>query len=237
MTAPSPSQNALPGLHMADFLASSVHDMKNSLAVMADYLEAALAWAPDHTAPLYRQTSQALYETQRINDRLIQLLALYKIQQDFYPFEQREQNLADLACDALTRITKLAQARGITLEYECADTLLGWIDYELILGVVVQALHNALHYTRDSVHCLITESPSGGIEIRVEDNGPGFPEFLLRQGDAHVLGVSFAKGGTGLGLYFAKIVADLHRNGERRGRIQLENGGRLGGGCFRLELP
>lgn len=222
---------------MANFLVSSVHDMKNSLAVMANFLESALAQAPDHTTPLYRQTSQALYETQRINDHLIQILALYKIDQDFYPFDPREQFLADLANDALSRVANLAQSNGVTLEYECPGDLYGWIDYELIVGVLVQALHNALRYTRDSVLCLIAADPRGGITIRVEDNGTGFPDFLLQQGSSHNRGVSFGTGSTGVGLHFAAVAAGLHRSGECRGSIRLENGGRLGGGCFCLELP
>lgn len=222
---------------MGNFLVSSVHDMKNSLSVMANFLESALAQTPDQTAPLYRQTRQALYETQRINDHLIQLLALYKINQDFYPFDPQEQNLADLATDALSRVANLAQVNGINLEYDCPTDLLGWFDYELILGVLVQALHNALHYTRDNVLCLVAADPRGGITIRIEDNGPGFPDFLLKQGAAHHRGVSFGTGNTGLGLYFAAVVAAMHRSGERRGSSRLENGGRLGGGCFCLELP
>jgi len=237
MTDTPTPENTAPAMSMANFLVSSVHDMKNSLAVMADYLETALTQAADKASPLYRQTSQAFYETQRINDHLIQLLALYKIDQDFYPFDPQEQNLADLALDALGRVSYLAEARGVALEYECPPDLHGWVDYELVLGILVQALHNALHYTRDSVLCLIAADPRGGISIRVEDNGPGFPDFLLQQGNARNRGVSFESGSSGLGLYFAAVVAGLHRNGERAGSTHLENGGHLGGGCFCLELP
>ena len=237
MTDTATPEDRESDMSMAHFLVASVHDMKNSLAVMANFLESALAEAPDQSAPLYRQTSQALYETQRINDHLIQLLALYKIDQDFYPFDPQEQYLGDLANDALSRTANLAQSKGITLEYECPDDLKGWFDYELILGVLVQALHNALRYTRDRVVCLIAADPHGGITIRVEDNGQGFPDFLLQQGHSHERGVSFGTGSTGLGLHFAAVAASLHRSGERRGSTHLENGGRLGGGCFCLELP
>ncbi len=237
MTHPTPPDTVEPGMSLSDFLMSSVHDMKNSLAVMADFLETALAQAADTSTPLYRQTSQALYETQRINDHLIRVLALYKIDQDYYPFDPQEHNLADLVTDALSRVASLARLNRIGLEYECPDDLQGWVDYDLILGVLVQALHNALHYTRDTVVCLVATDPQGGIRIRVEDNGPGFPEFLLRQGVTHPSGVSFTTGSTGLGLHFAAVVAALHRSGERHGGTHLENGGQLGGGCFCLDLP
>ena len=233
----SPYTNAESGMSMASFLVSSVHDMKNSLAVMANFLESALAQSTDHSTPLHRQTSQALYETQRINDHLIQLLALYKIDQDFYPFDPQEQNLADLAGDALSRVANLAHSKGISIDCECADDLHGWVDYELILGVLVQALHNAMHYARSRVLCLIEADPGGGVGIRVEDDGPGFPDFLLTRGNACDRGIHFDTGSTGLGLYFASVVAGLHRGGERRGGTRLENGGRLGGGCFHMTLP
>lgn len=105
-----------------------------------------------------------------------------------------------------------------------------------MFGVVVQALHNALHYTRSRV-LLSAIAQENGIIIRIEDDGPGFPAFLLDQGNAAQRGISFETGSTGLGLYFAQTVASLHQAGEKRGSIELANGGQFGGGCFSLLLP
>jgi K+-sensing histidine kinase KdpD len=49
--------------------------------------------------------------------------------------------------------------------------------------------------------------------------------------------LDYAAGSAGLGLYFSQVVAELHRHHERTGRIRLENGGKLGGACFVLQLP
>lgn len=238
-------------LDLSTFLLSSLHDMKNSLCMMASYLEDALAQTPGEAeadseagqaagnsgnTPARQKTAQALYEAQRVNNHLIQLLALYKIDQAFYPFDPRELSLADLAREALARALPLAESKGIALDSDCPEDLFGWFDYELVFGVVVQAMHNALHYSRGKV--LLTAAASeGGILIQIEDDGPGFPEFLLEQGNAAQRGISFETGGTGLGLYFAQVVARLHQAGNASGGIRLENGGRLGGGCFSLYLP
>jgi signal transduction histidine kinase len=231
-------------LDLSTFLLSSIHDMKNSLGMMAAYLEDALA-APSATespvnTPARQKTAQALYEAQRVNNHLIQLLALYKIDQAFYPFDPQERPLADLAREALARAQALADSKGIVLDSECPEDLYAWIDYELVFGVVVQALHNALHYTRSRV-LLSSAAQESGVVIRIEDDGPGFPDFLLAQGNAAQRGISFETGSTGLGLYFADVVARLHKaggeSGPITGRIRLENGGWLGGGCFILELP
>jgi hypothetical protein len=40
-----------------------------------------------------------------------------------------------------------------------------------------------------------------------------------------------------LGLYFAARIAALHERNGVRGRIEIANGGTLGGGLFRLYLP
>lgn len=223
-------------LDISTFLLSSIHDMKNSLGMMASYLEDALSEPGPADAPARKKTAQALYETQRVSDHLIQLLALYKIDQTFYPFDPQDQSLADLAREALARAQPLADSKNITLDCDCPEDLYGWLDYELIFGVVVQALHNALHYSKSQV-MLSCAAHASGVVIRVEDDGPGYPDFLLEQGNGSRRGISFESGSTGLGLYFADVVARLHRAGQQTGRIQLENGGRMGGGCFIMELP
>ncbi len=226
-------------LDITTFLLSAIHDMKNSLGVMSSYLEEALA-LDGADAPARTRTARALYEAQRVNDHLIQLLALYKIDQAFYPFDPEHHCLADLTEEALARVAVLAESAGIELDGECPDTAYGWFDYELVFGVVVQALRNALHYARARVR-LEVQSVGAGVRILVDDDGPGFPDFLLEHGNAARLGIHHQSGGTGLGLYFASVVAGLHRGGgdnrAASGAIRLENGGSLGGGRFILELP
>lgn len=223
-------------LDISTFLLSSIHDMKNSLGVMVAYLEEALATG-DNAAPARARTAQALYEAQRVNDHLIQLLALHKIDQAFYPFDPRDHVLADLVVEVMARVAALADSRGVTLTCDCDAEIHGWFDHELVFGVLAQALRNALRYARGHVLLGVAARADGGVEIRVEDDGEGFPDFLLARDNTAAGGISFDTGSTGLGLYFADVVASLHQAGGRHGAIRLENGGRLGGGCFVLELP
>uniref|UniRef100_UPI0028ADB334 ATP-binding protein n=1 Tax=Massilia alkalitolerans TaxID=286638 RepID=UPI0028ADB334 len=110
----------------------------------------------------------------------------------------------------------------------------------LIVGVVSHAVNNAVHYTRDRIF-LSARERDGWLEIRVEDNGVGFPATLLAAGSAAMngmaSGVNFLTNSAGLGLHFSREVARMHRHRERSGAVRLENGGRLGGGCFILTLP
>ncbi len=240
-----------PKLDISTFLLSSIHDMKNSMGVMAAYLQDALSLHgdmaerdatgnPAETGELggtaREKTAQALYEAQRVTDHLIQLLAIYKIDQSFYPFDPQDHALTDLAHEAMARVADLAELNGIELDCDCPDELYGWFDHELVFGVVVQALHNALRYSKRRVS-LGVQAHESGVRIRVEDDGHGYPDFLLAQGNGLERGISFETGSTGLGLYFAGVVAGMHKGAGRIGRISLENGGNLGGGRFVLDLP
>ncbi|HEY1231004.1 MAG TPA: ATP-binding protein, partial [Ramlibacter sp.] len=81
----------------------------------------------------------------------------------------------------------------------------------------------------------------GWLELRVEDNGPGYPPALLKAGAIATRevagGVNFLTNSAGLGLYFSSEVAKMHRHRGRSGSLRLENGGAYGGGCFVLRLP
>jgi signal transduction histidine kinase len=225
-----------PKLDVSTFLLSSIHDMKNSMGVMAAYLSDALASPRETQGTAREKTAQALYEAQRVTDHLIQLLAIYKIDQEFYPFDPQDHALTDLAQEAMARVADLAELKGIELDCDCPDDLYGWFDYELVFGVVVQALHNALRYAKGRV-MLKLQAHESGVRIRVEDDGPGYPDFLLAHGNGQDRGINHETGSTGLGLYFAGVVAGMHKGSGRTGGIRLENGGGMGGGCFQLELP
>jgi signal transduction histidine kinase len=114
-----------PKLDISTFLLSSIHDMKNSMGVMAAYLQDALSDRAESAQETRRKTAQALYEAKRVTDHLVQLLALYKIDQAFYPFDSQDHALSDLAHEALARVADLAEMRGIELSCDCAEELYG----------------------------------------------------------------------------------------------------------------
>lgn len=224
------------GLDIATFLGASIHDMKNSINVMQALLEDALSGLHTHCqCPATKKLDQVQYETRRVSDNLVQLLALYKIEREMYPFDLQEQDVGDFVHEAIARVSALAQFRGVTLSYDYPQDLYWYFEYELVLGSVVQAMHNALRYTRDQVRLVATVT-DGRLEFRVEDNGSGYPESMLCDLPAPQR-IRFATGSTGLGLYFSSVVAQLHKNRDRQGETRLENGSSLGGGTFILALP
>ena len=221
-------------MDFSTFVGAAVHDMKNSVGVITAYLEELLSRLPagSEDGALMQQT---LHEAQRVNGNLVQLMAIYKIERGLYPFNPEETDFAEIADEALARVQPLARIRGMALQADIPADLPGWYcDRELVLSVVTQAIFNALRYTKTRV-VIGVQATEEGLQIRVDDDGAGFPAFMLRQ-DYLLQGIDTQTGSTGLGLYFAQQVAQMHRHGDRTGATRIENLAG-GGGRFLLQLP
>lgn len=235
----APQHEGSPELFM--FLASTVHDMKNSISVLSGTLENLISAHPSSSDPQYGQMSHMLYQTKRLNDNLIQLLALYKdVGKPGYPFDPAPRSVRELVEQVSGQARTLLQSRGITLDVEFPQHAIWTLDEDLVIGVLVHAINNAIRYTRDRVRLAISID-GDYLELRVEDNGSGFPAALLEAGisamDPQRARIDFLSNSSGLGLYFSSEVAKMHKHRQRQGGIVLENGGTLGGGCFVLRLP
>lgn len=222
--------------NMANFLVSSVHDMKNSVSMLICGLDKVLTSVEAVELSTHAELVQMNHEAKRINNRLIQLLTLYKLGQKIYPFDPQSVCLDDFLRTTIAQYAQLLKFRQIHLEVRVDPGLYWYFDEDLISGVIGNALNNAMRHTHD--HILISaEACEGRLMLRVEDNGNGYPPELL-EGNGNVMqSVDFHGGSTGLGLYFSAMVARMHRNQGAQGDLCLENGGSLQGACFVLHLP
>lgn len=223
------------------FLASTAHDMKNSISVLSGTLETLIVGASPETESAYPQMAHMLYQTRRLNDNLIQLLALYKqVGKPEYPFDIQPLEMGSLMEQVVAAGRVLLNSRGITLVADFDPALIWHFDEDLIIGVVGHAINNAVNYTKDTIR-IAAAKVGESLEIRVEDNGTGYPAAMLEAGvsamQGNRAGVNFLTNSTGLGLYFSSEVAKMHKHRDRSGSLRLENGGALGGGCFILTLP
>ena len=225
------------------FLASTAHDMKNSISVLSGTLERLLAQTPPSVEAnaAYPQMAHMLYQTKRLNDNLIQLLALYKqLGKPEFPFDVQPLEMQHLVDQVILSEAVLLRSKNITLETSYDPELVWHFDEDLIVGVIGHAINNAINYTHDRVRLAIG-LVDGCLEVRVEDNGGGYPASMLAAGASAMsgtrCGVNFLTNSTGLGLHFSSEVAKMHKHRGRTGNLRLENGGAYGGGCFVLTLP
>jgi signal transduction histidine kinase len=226
----------MSGLDFSTVIASTVHDMKNSLAILG---QAHARWLAQLPVELQGGAERGVieYEFARLNGMLVQLLGLYKLGVNQLPLRPGYQEVEDFICAQLARHDEVLGSRGIAARCEVeAFDLMGFFDQELLGSVVANVIANSIRYAHSALLIRAREE-DGELLLSINDDGAGYPAAMLeRQGD-YVLGLDLGSGSTGLGLYFAARIAELHERRGRRGRIELRNGGPLGGGEFRIYLP
>lgn len=224
-------------------LASSVHDIKNSLGMLLNTLEAVIAATPISSDAQRQQFATLRGEAARINNSLIYLLGLYRLQRNQLPLQIQEVFVADFIDEQIAANKLLFSIRQLDVQHTCDEALAAYFDPTLIAGVIDNVLVNAAHYAKKSIHVNAAMTAQRELVIEVRDDGPGFPEKMLQSNHNKPLsehnkqgGINFESGSTNLGLFFAAEVARLHRRGEQCGRIELSNI-EPHGSCFKLFLP
>lgn len=226
----------MPEANDIDFstvLASSVHDMKNSVGMLIASLEEVLRSMPPANTEQSQQMNTLHYEASRINNELVQLLSVYRLQEERLPLHIDEVFVRDVLDDQVARNYPLIKSRGVELLVDCDDQLCGFFDADLIGSVIQNVLVNGCRYTQSKL-LLQAELSADTLIIRIADDGEGFPEdmiaFPTEPQTTH-------RNSTQLGLYFASVIASRHVSESGPGSITLRNGEPLGGGVFELFLP
>ena len=224
------------GLDFSTVIASTVHDMKNSLAMLMQTHSQWLARLPD-TQRGGSELGIMEHEFAHLNGMLVQLLGLYKLGVNQLPMCPGYHELDDFIEAQLAAHQDVLSHRDLLASYRI-DTVnpLGFFDRELIGSVVSNILNNAIRYAGHALLITVSEEDDQ-LVLSVNDDGPGYPLQMLERQSDYVQGINPSSGSTGLGLYFAARIAALHERDGLQGRIEIGNGGPLGGGVFRLYLP
>jgi K+-sensing histidine kinase KdpD len=225
-------------INFTDFIASSIHDMKNSLNMQVSALEKIAVQCRDEgNTSAFDSLGLMIYQANRMNSNLIQLLSLYKLGKSIYPIDIIEHSISDVIEEALLQNQSIMDFRQISISVDCATDCYWYIDRDLVSGILINGLNNAYNYTSDKIR-VAASVKEGFLELRIEDNGKGYPPHMLVDGAlSENKGINFSNSSTGLGFYFSSRVAHMHKNGARQGSLTIENGGAYGGGCFVVRLP
>lgn len=217
-------------------LMSFIHDIKNSLLMSLSSLEALYAELEQLPKQQKQQLTTIQYELRRINNALIQLLSLYKMETNLFSINVDQYNVYDFLDELIINNTPLNSSNGIQIELICDDDLDWFFDRDLIATLINSSVNNAIRYARNKI-LLSAKITDNTLEITIEDDGEGFPEKMFNQEEDLETIINSSTGSTGLGLYFAQKIAGLHKNRERHGTTRINNQSRLGGGSFLLSLP
>ncbi len=226
-------------MNFSDILASTLHDMKNSLGILFNNLEEIIAQCREQSCSRHTEFYALQYEIQRLNNGLIRLLSLYKAEKSQLAVNIDYHTISDVLEEVAASHEILLNSRNIRIATDCADDLCWAFDRNLVVGVLDNVINNAFRYTRATVK-ISASTQTGYLVLSVEDDGTGYPPAMLYNEEKQTdfkREIDFKTGSTGLGLYFSLMVAALHVNQDKTGFISVANGGSLGGGIFSIYLP
>ena len=114
----------------------------------------------------------------------------------------------------------------VSVEEQCVDRVC--IDHGIFLTVAENLIGNAVRFARQEMRvCLRQEG--GFLTLSVEDDGPGYPAALLRDGPKPFGKASEDGAHFGMGLYSSQVLCGKHGGG-----LRLENRAKEEGGGARI---
>ncbi len=114
----------------------------------------------------------------------------------------------------------------VSVEEQCVDRV--YIDHGIFLTVAENLIGNAVRFARQEMRvCLRQEG--GFLTLSVEDDGPGYPAALLRDGPKPFGKASEDGAHFGMGLYSSQVLCGKHG-----GELRLENRAKEEGGGARI---
>jgi hypothetical protein len=203
---------------MNELYAAVIHDVKNQLAELALRL--------GERADAQQEMNIAMNAARRLSEMLL----VVRQESEQLSVTPDSVDTADFLAILAAEYRELFPALTLNIDTAHAPAF-AFFDDALVRLALSNAVHNACRSARSRVR-LAAREQDRMLVLEVADDGPGFPDATLaNSGDTPT---SASSRGTGLGLYLARKIAELHQLDGRCGRIELNNDK---GAVFRMFLP
>ncbi len=224
-----------------DFINISSHHLRTPISLIKGYLSMLLEGEVGHLTR--KQTNlilEALLASNRISDSVNDFLAISQLQAGNYNLQLQLAEIKPILKTQLNIAAALAKNHKIKLKKRLTrqmPDLKFELDQDKISQVIANLLINAINYSpAKSVVTISTKIEADNWILDIEDQGIGISKSDQEQiFDKFFRGKQAQKSypdGTGLGLYLAKKIIELHY-----GSIELVNSSKNKGSHFRITLP
>lgn len=198
------------------FTATTSHELKTPLTSITAYADVLRSLVPEEQVP---QAAEFLGVIQTEAARLLRLvnriLDFSRIESQDQLLKRAPEPLAPLVQDVVKSLRPMILAKNQDcLVHIRSDLPRAMIDAELIRQAVVNLVGNAIKYTPEGGHIIVTvEEGDASLRVRVADSGPGIPQDDIQRIFREFYrsgGPAAAQEGTGLGLSIAQRILHLH---------------------------
>ncbi|MDR6842310.1 two-component system sensor histidine kinase CreC [Pseudoxanthomonas sacheonensis] len=220
--------------YVEQYVQSLTHEMKSPLAAIRGAAE--LLQEPLPEAERQRFAHHIQTQEQRLTETIDKLLALAEVEQHGWLQKLEPVEIAEMLAQAAEGVAAKLAAAGLTLSVDAHDpqaSVQG--DAYLLRQAISNLLDNAIAFSPPGGKISLSGRADGRmIEIRVEDQGSGVPDYAQERVFERFYSLARPSTGlrsSGLGLPFVREVARLHG-----GEADLSNLA-TGGGLATLRLP
>ncbi len=212
------------------FVSDASHELRTPLAILKTELELALR-AGRSLAELVEALRSAAEETDRLSQLAEDLLVIARSDRGRLPVRLTSVEAGQLLRSVGRRFARRAEQEGRALDVAAEPGIELTVDPLRVEQALGNMVDNALRHGAGTVRLGALER-DGMIELRVGDDGGGFPDaFLARAFERFARAdEARARGGSGLGLAIVKAIARAH--GGLAGAAN-----RAGGAEVWIELP
>lgn len=212
-----------------DFVAMASHEMRTPLTVIRGFVDVWSTRGLPDASGAGEQLDAVRRNVRRLEHLVQNLLLAARVESGNEGYRRRV-----FTCDEVLDAAWLGNASREPLSISCDVAARFEGDPELLRVAVANLVSNADRYGDPPIEVHATAVP-GGAAIRVSDHGPGVPEdfepHLFERFTQASAGDRRTAQGTGLGLWVARHIAEVHG-----GRLSYERAPH-GGASFTIRLP
>lgn len=234
-------------LEKSRFLANMSHELRTPMHAILSFTHLGLKQSKNQKVIKYLNNIQA--SGLRLTGLLNDLLDLSKLESGRMEGHFVDQNMHELASEAISQVESLATEKNIRIVLEGARSCHAEVDHNLMIQALINLLSNAIKFSAEqSVVSVMLQNIDAGesglsgqagdmLQISVVDDGVGVPpgqqEFIFDQ-FAQSSHTRSTAGGTGLGLPITREIIHLHH-----GRVWVESPrpGHRHGSVFHIRIP
>ncbi|MEJ7786552.1 MAG: ATP-binding protein [Solirubrobacteraceae bacterium] len=213
------------------FVSDASHEIRTPLAILKTEIELALR-AGRTKEELHEALQSAGEETDRLAQLAEDLLVIARSDRGRLPVRLDSVDAADLLGGVKERFARRAAEQNRSVDVTAEPGLKLTVDPLRMEQALGNVLDNALRHGRGPIR-LEASGQDGVAELRIWDDGPGFPPGFLGQAFERFTRAdeARARGGTGLGLAIVAAIARAHG-----GRARARNRDGAGAEIW-IELP
>lgn len=196
-----------------DFVANVSHELRTPLASIKAAAEAIQGGALDDAQVTREFLARIDVEVDHMAQMVQRLLDLSRLETGKAQFNMEALDVKVLLDEATDRVRPQAESRGLALTVDAPEGMAPVMaDRAAVQEIVLNLIDNAMRFTDDGSILVSAREVEAGVEVSVEDSGPGIlPEDLPHIFERfYKADRSRSSGGVGLGLALAKHTVQAH---------------------------